>query len=671
LANPGTETQDYGATAIQVLEGLQAVRKRPGMYIGTTDIRGLHHLVWEIVDNSVDEAIAGHATQIDVTIHADGSVSVRDDGRGIPVDMHPKYGRPALEIVMTQLHAGGKFDHKAYKVSGGLHGVGSSVVSALSEWMDVEVRRKGLSEVFAIRMERGELVKPMFIKDKCAADEHGTYVRFKADAQIFQSTTYDFDTIATRLREMSFLNKGLRLNLTDKREGQERSESFHAENGILEFVTWLNRTRQALHPDVLGVEGEKDDVQVELAMQWTDAYSENVFSFVNDINTHEGGTHAVGFKTALTRVLNRLAREKKLIKNDDDDLQGEDTREGLTAILSVRVPDPQFEGQTKTKLGNSEVRGIVETIVGEKLSTFFEENPRVINIVLEKALQAARAREAARKARELTRRKGLLDGMALPGKLADCASRDPAATELYIVEGDSAGGSAKQGRNREFQAILPLRGKILNVQKSRLDKILKNNEIQALITALGAGIQEVPGPKLETGDDTEAEEAAASGKNAKKEAFDLTKLRYHRIILMTDADVDGAHIRTLLLTFFFNYMYPLVERGHVYIAQPPLYKIKKGKSERYAYTDADKDRILQELGGTQGIAIQRYKGLGEMNPDQLWETTMDPSTRTLARVSIEDAAAASQLFDVLMGDAVEPRRDFIMTQARNAKNIDV
>jgi DNA gyrase subunit B len=659
LSTPPVETE-YGATAIQVLEGLQAVRKRPGMYIGSTDARGLHHLVWEIVDNSVDEAIAGHCAHIEVTLHADGSCSVKDDGRGIPVDMH-KSGRPALEVVMTQLHAGGKFDHKAYKVSGGLHGVGSSVVTALSEWTLVQVRRRGLGQVFQIRMERGELVQPMKVVGEAGKEEHGTYTRFRPDPQVFAATQLDFDTIATRLREMSFLNKGLRLTLRDEATGRE--ESYHAEKGIEEFVTWLNRTRQALHPEVIMVEGEREDVRVDLAMQWTDAYSENVFSFVNDINTHEGGTHAVGFKAALTRVLNKFARERKVLKEGEEELQGDDTREGLTAILSVKVPDPQFEGQTKTKLGNSEVKGVVEQLVGDRLATFFEENPRVINIVLEKAVQAARAREAARKARELTRRKGLLDGMSLPGKLADCASRDPSQCEIYIVEGDSAGGSAKQGRNREFQAILPLRGKILNVQKSRLDKILKNNEIQALITALGAGIQETPGPKL-------TQDAPDDASGRKKEDFNVEKLRYHRVIIMTDADVDGAHIRTLLLTFFFNYMYPLVERGHVFIAMPPLYKLKKGKAERYAFDEAAKDAVLAEWG-TQGVSIQRYKGLGEMNPEQLWETTMDPAKRTLARVSVDDAAAASALFDVLMGDAVEPRRDFIMEQARNAKNIDV
>jgi DNA gyrase subunit B len=663
---PPADSSEYGASAIQVLEGLQAVRKRPGMYIGSTDARGLHHLVWEIVDNSVDEAIAGHCTHIEVMLHADGSCSVKDDGRGIPVDMH-KSGKPALEVVFTQLHAGGKFDHKAYKVSGGLHGVGSSVVTALSEWTNVVVRRPGLGQQYGIRMERGELVQPMKVLGEAGKEEHGTLVRFKPDAQIFSVTQFDFDTIATRLREMSFLNKGLRLTLADEQSG--RSETFHAQNGLIEFVQWLNRSRTPLHPDVIALETEREGIHVDVAMQWTDSYSENVFSFVNDINTHEGGTHAVGFKTALTRILNEYAKERKLIKDNDDALTGDDTREGLTCILAVKVPDPQFEGQTKTKLGNSEVRGIVESAVAEKLQTFLEENPRVGVLILEKSIQAARAREAARKARELTRRKGLLDGMSLPGKLADCASKDPASCEIYIVEGDSAGGSAKQGRNREFQAILPLRGKILNVQKSRLDKILKNNEIQALITALGAGIQEVPGPKLSVEDVPLDDKAAKEA--AKKEDFNLHKLRYHRVIIMTDADVDGAHIRTLLLTFFFNYMYPLVERGHVYIAQPPLYKVKKGKTERYAYNDAAKDQIVAELGGSNNIAIQRYKGLGEMNPEQLWETTMDPEKRTLARVSIDDAAAASALFDVLMGDAVEPRREFIEAHARDVTNLDV
>jgi len=688
------DPNDYGAGSIQVLEGLQAVRKRPGMYIGSTDTRGLHHLVWEIVDNAIDEAIAGHCDQIDVKLHADGSVSVLDNGRGIPVDNHAKTGRPALEVVFTQLHAGGKFDNNAYKVSGGLHGVGSSVVSALAEWTTVEVRRGG--KRYEIRMERGVLAKQMEITGEATAEERGTYVRFKPDGQIFKSTTYEWDIIATRLREMSFLNKGLKLNLKDEREGEAREETYHAERGIVEFVEWLNRTRNPLHADVIAIETEREDIQVDLAMQWTDAYSENNFSFVNDINTHEGGTHAVGFKTALTRVLNEYGKQRGMIKPNDAGLSGEDTREGLTAILSVRVPEPQFEGQTKTKLGNSEVRGIVESAVAERLKEFLEENPKVGQTIIEKSLQASRAREAARKARELTRRKGLLDGLSLPGKLADCASKDPARSEIYIVEGDSAGGSAKQGRNREFQAILPLRGKILNVQKSRLDKILKNNEIQALITALGAGIQETPGPITSDDEDqADGEDVVAtageddapstaegtvavaavkptkSRKNEHQPGFQVGKLRYHRVIIMTDADVDGAHIRTLLLTFFFNYMYPLIERGYVYIAQPPLYKVKRGKTERYAFDDDAKDALVEEFGGGSNIAIQRYKGLGEMNPDQLWETTMDPERRTLAQVTIEDAAQAAQLFDVLMGDAVEPRRDFIMSQARYAKNIDV
>ncbi|MHB8605209.1 MAG: DNA topoisomerase (ATP-hydrolyzing) subunit B [Thermoplasmatota archaeon] len=636
-----TESPEYGATAIQVLEGLQAVRKRPGMYIGSTDARGLHHLVYEIVDNSVDEALAGHCDEIVVTLHADRSISVADNGRGIPVEMHPKYGKPALEIVLTQLHAGGKFDRKSYKVSGGLHGVGLSVVAALSEYLDVTVRRAG--KRYFMKLDRGAPVGPMKTLGATEhADDHGTTIRFLPDKEIFQELDVLYDTIAGRLREMAFLNKGLKIALADERSG--KAETFRYEGGIREFVKWLNQAKAPLHPEVVFVEAEKDGVSVELAMQWTDAYSENFFSFVNDINTGEGGTHAVGFKAALTRILNKYARDKKLVKEGEEDLQGDDTREGLTAILSVRVPEPQFEGQTKTKLGNAEVRPIVDAIVSEKFGAYLEEHPPVARLILEKALQARNAREAARKARELTRRKGLLEGGGLPGKLADCSSRDPAASELYIVEGDSAGGSAKQGRNREFQAILPLRGKILNVQKSRLDKILKNAEIQTLVMAIGGGI---------------------------KPDFDATKVRYHKIILMTDADVDGAHIRTLLLTFFYNYMPQLIEAGYVYIAQPPLFKLHKGKTIRYAYDERAKDKILGEMGGGSGVGIQRYKGLGEMNPSQLWETTMDPATRTLARVSVEDAALSAQLFDVLMGDAVEPRRDFIMAHAKEVKVLDV
>jgi DNA gyrase subunit B len=627
---------DYSASAIQVLEGLSAVRKRPGMYIGSTDARGLHHLVYEVVDNSVDEALAGHCTRIVVTLHSDGSASVDDNGRGIPVDIHPKYGRSALEIVMTQLHAGGKFDHKAYKVSGGLHGVGISVVTALSEWLEVTVRRNGKKH--RMRLERGVAVSGVEVVGD--AEGTGTFVRFKPDGQIFQETRFAYETLASRLRELAFLNKGLTIAIRE--EATDRKDEFRYDGGIVEFVRWLNHSKSGLHPNIIAFEGSDGANQLEVAMQWTDAYAESVFSFVNDINTSEGGTHLVGFKAALTRVLNDYARQRKMLKESEEGLQGDDTREGLTAILSVKVPEPQFEGQTKTKLGNAEVRGFVENTVAERLATYLEENPRIATVIVEKALQAQRAREAARKARELTRRKGLLESSSLPGKLADCASRDPAVCEIYIVEGDSAGGSAKQGRNREFQAILPLRGKILNVEKSRLDKILKNLEIQAMITAIGTSIAE---------------------------EFALDKARYHRIILMTDADVDGAHIRTLLLTFFFRYMRPLIENGYVYIAQPPLYRVKKGKTERYARSDEEKDRFLAELGN--GAGVQRYKGLGEMNPGQLWETTMDPARRTLAQVTVDDAAAADALFSILMGDAVEPRRDYIIEHAKEVSVLDV
>ncbi len=639
MVNPTESAGDYSASAIQVLEGMQAVRKRPGMYVGSTDARGLHHLVYEIVDNSVDEALIGACTEINLILHSDGSCSVRDDGRGIPVDVHPKYGRPAIEIVYTQLHAGGKFDHKAYKVSGGLHGVGASVVAALSAWVDVTVTRD--AKRHHVRLERGELVQATKVIGDAPPGAHGTLVRFKPDSEIFkESQQFHYDTLQTRLREMAFLNKNLKITLTEEATG--RSDAFQYAGGIGEFVRWINKAKTPLHAEVIVAEGERDGVQVEIAMQWTDAYTENVFTFVNDINTHEGGTHAVGFKTALTRVLNRYARDRKHLKDNDEDLTGDDSREGLTAILSTKVPDPQFEGQTKTKLGNSEVRGIVESLVAEKLAAFLEETPRVAAVIIDKAIQAARAREAARKARELTRRKGLLEGSGLPGKLADCASRDPAASELYLVEGDSAGGSAKQGRNREFQAILPLRGKILNVEKSRLDKILKNNEIQTMVQAIGTSIAE---------------------------DFDVAKARYHKIIIMTDADVDGAHIRTLLLTFFYRYMRGLVETGYVYIAQPPLYAFKKGvKILGYAWSDHERDETLPSLGK---VDVQRYKGLGEMNPTQLWETTMDPATRTLARVTVDDAVEADRLFTILMGDAVEPRRDFIMTNAKSVKTLDV
>ena len=641
---PSDRAADYGSTSIQVLEGLAAVRKRPGMYIGSTDERGLHHLVYEVVDNSVDEALAGVCTEIAVMLHEDGSCSVLDNGRGIPPEEHPKFpGISTIEVVMTKLHAGGKFEKGAYKVSGGLHGVGVSVVNALAEWADVRVRRG--SKEFFLRFERGDAQRKPSIEVKPSGifpDSHktGTYVRFKPDPQIFTVTSFTLDTLQSRLRELAFLNKGLKITLTDERAN--RTETFQYHGGLVEFVGWINRTKSAIHPQVIAFEAERPEVAVELAMQWTDAYTENVFTFVNDINTVEGGTHAIGFKSALTRVLNDYARERKLLKENEEALQGEDVREGLTAILLCKIAEPQFEGQTKTRLGNAEVRAAVDGVVAERLGAFLEENPRVGTIIIQKALQARRAREAARKARELTRRKGFLEGSGLPGKLADCASRDPAVTELYIVEGDSAGGSAKQGRNREFQAILPLRGKILNVEKSRLDKMLKNESIQTIITAIGAGVAE---------------------------EFDLAKLRYHKIVIMTDADVDGAHIRTLLLTFFFRYMRPLIENGYVYIAQPPLFAFKKGvKVLGYAWSERERDEKLARLGK---VDVGRYKGLGEMNPTQLWETTMDPNTRTFARVAIEDAVASDELFSILMGDAVEPRREFITNHAKEVKVLDV
>jgi DNA gyrase subunit B len=627
---------EYGVTDIQILEGLQAVRKRPAMYIGSTDPRGLHHLVYEVVDNSIDEALAGYCTEILVELHPDGTCSVDDNGRGIPVDVHPKYGKPGLEIVMTVLHAGGKFDHKAYKVSGGLHGVGVSVVNALSAWLDVTVRRKG--QKWYQKYERGAPAEPVQAIGK--AEGTGTLVRFLPDPEVFEDTAFDYATLATRMRELAFLNKGLRIGIKDHRTG--KAESFHYEGGLREFVGWLNRGKNALHPQAISIEAQKDGTAVEIAMQYTDAYTENVLSFVNSISTLEGGTHLSGFKAALTRTLNDYAREAKLLKENEEGLEGEDVREGLAAIVSVKVENPQFEGQTKTKLGNSEVKGEVESLVAEHLGHFLEENPRVAQIIISKALDAARAREAARKARELARRKGLLDSTGLPGKLADCQEEDPAKSELFIVEGDSAGGSAKQGRDRAFQAILPLKGKILNVEKSRLDKSLKNLEIQTIIAAIGTSIAE---------------------------EFDIGKARYHKIVIMTDADVDGAHIRTLLLTLFYRYMKALIEQGYVYIAQPPLYRAKKGKQERYAFHDKQLQVVLQELG--EGADVQRYKGLGEMNPDQLWSTTMDPATRTLAKVTIEDAALADSLFSTLMGELVEPRREFIEEHAKDVKVLDV
>ena len=633
--------QSYDESQIQVLEGLEAVRKRPGMYIGSTSSRGLHHLVYEIVDNSIDEALAGFCKNIEVIINEDNSITVIDDGRGMPVGIHPKMGKSTVEVIMTVLHAGGKFGGGGYKVSGGLHGVGASVVNALSEYCEVTVTREG--KVWQQKYSRGNVLCE--VTEIAEADEslHGTKVTFKPDHEIFEETEYDFDILAHRLRELAFLNKGIAITLIDKREnGQE--ESYHYEGGIKEFVSYLNRNKEVLHPEPIYVEGEKDGIIAEISLQYNDGYNENLYSFANIIDTIEGGTHLSGFKTALTRAINDYAKRFGHIKENDKNLSGDDAREGLTAVISVKISEPQFEGQTKTKLGNSEVRGVVDSIVGEGVSTFLEENPAVGKIIIDKALMAARARDAARKARELTR-KSVLERSTLPGKLADCSSKDPAECEIYIVEGDSAGGSAKQGRNRKFQAILPLRGKILNVEKQRLDRILNSDTIRAMITAFGAGI----------------------GKD-----FDEEKLRYNRIIIMTDADVDGAHIRTLLLTFFFRYMRPLIDGGHVYIAQPPLYKVSKGKREEYAYSDEELDKILEEFGGKDSsINIQRYKGLGEMNASQLWDTTMDPEHRILLKATIEDAIAADEIFTILMGDKVEPRRDFIQKNAKKVSNLDI
>ncbi|MBC7085051.1 MAG: DNA topoisomerase (ATP-hydrolyzing) subunit B [Methanomethylovorans sp.] len=632
------EKESYDATHIQVLEGLEAVRKRPSMYIGSVDSRGLHHLVYEVVDNSIDEALAGFCSQIDISLNKDGSVTVQDNGRGIPVDIHPKYKKSALEVVMTILHAGGKFDKSSYKVSGGLHGVGVSVVNALSEWVEVYVKRDG--NLYYQRYERGTPTTPVQIVGK--AEGSGTTVTFKPDASILETTVFNYETLATRLRELAFLNKGLKITIADKREEKEEKEVFQYDGGIISFVEHLNQKRNALHKDVIYFEREKEGTIVEIAMQYTDSYNESVYSFANNINTHEGGTHLVGFKAALTRVANDYIRKNNLAKGEDK-LSGEDIREGLTAIISVKLTNPQFEGQTKTKLGNSDVKGIVESMVSEGLAEFMEENPKVANVILQKALDAQRAREAAKKARELTRRKNALDISTLPGKLADCSERDPSQCELYLVEGDSAGGSAKQGRDRRFQAILPFRGKILNVEKSRLSRILKNNEVLSLITAMGTGI----------GDD-----------------YDITKARYHKVIIMTDADVDGAHIRTLILTLFFRYMRPLIDEGYVYIAQPPLYRIKKGHAEYYVYSDRELNAKLQEIGD-KSVNIQRYKGLGEMNPEQLWETTMNPATRTILQVTLEDAVAADEMFSILMGDEVEPRKNFIMKNAKHVTNLDI
>ena len=627
----------YDASQIQVLEGLEAVRKRPGMYIGSTGVSGLHHLVYEIVDNSIDEAMQGFCKNINVFIHEDNSITVIDDGRGIPVGMHPKMNKPAVEVVYTVLHAGGKFGGGSYKVSGGLHGVGASVVNALSEWLEVEVKSDG--KLYRQRYERGKTATPLEIIGTSKGT--GTKVTFKPDYQMFEVLEYDYDTIAQRLRELAFLNKGIKITLKDERSGKE--DIFHYEGGLKEFVKYLNRNKEVIHPEPVYIEGIKEDTVVEIAMQYNDGYNEGIFSFANNIDTPEGGTHVIGYKTALTRVINDYGKRYGFLKDNDKNLSGEDTREGLTCVISVKIPNPQFEGQTKQKLGNTEVRSIVDNVVGDKFSAFMEENPQFAKMIMDKCLMASRAREAARKAREITRRKSVLESTSLPGKLADCSEKDAKLCEIFLVEGDSAGGSAKQGRDRKFQAILPLRGKIMNVEKQRLDKVLAYQEIRSMITAFGAGIDE---------------------------EFDISKIRYDRIVLMTDADVDGAHIRTLILTFFFRYMRPLIEDGHVYIAQPPLYKVSKNKKDHYVYTDKELETKLDEVG-RDNASIQRYKGLGEMNPEQLWDTTMNPVTRTMLRVNIEDAVHADELFTLLMGDKVEPRRDFITENAKKVQNLDI
>jgi DNA gyrase subunit B len=632
----GKEFLAYDAAQIQVLEGLEAVRLRPGMYIGSTGARGLHHLVYEVVDNSIDEALAGYCSNIRVTITEEDFIVVEDDGRGIPVDTHPQVGRPAVEVVLTMLHAGGKFGGAGYKVSGGLHGVGISVVNALSEWLEVEVCREG--KIWVQRFERGLPVTELTVIG--TTEITGTTVRFKPDPTIFEETSFSQETLAQRLRELAFLTPEVRITLIDRKTDSE--QVFYHKGGIRDFVLYLNKNREVINQAPIFVTQQQGGVWVEAALQYHDGYLENIFSYANTIRTVDGGTHEAGFKAALTRVVNDYAKKYGLLKNGQT-LTGEDIREGLTAVISVKVPEPQFEGQTKTKLGNTEVRGITDTVVSEHVATFFEENPALGRRIIEKTISAARARDAARKARELTRRKSLLESAALPGKLADCSERDPASTELYIVEGDSAGGSAKQGRDRRFQAILPLRGKIINVEKARFDKILANAEIRALITALGTGI----------GDD-----------------FDLAKARYHRLVIMTDADVDGAHIRTLLLTFFYRYMRPLIEAGYVYIAQPPLYRVKKGKETTYVYNDAELGRLFEKIG-RQAVGIQRYKGLGEMNPEQLWSTTMNPENRVILQVTLADAVAADELFSTLMGDNVEPRRGFIQQYARQVRNLDI
>ncbi|GAE89257.1 DNA topoisomerase (ATP-hydrolyzing) subunit B [Acetivibrio straminisolvens] len=635
------ELNRYDESNIQVLEGLEAVRKRPGMYIGSTSSRGLHHLVYEIMDNSIDEALAGFCNEINIIINKDNSITNIDNGRGIPTGIHPKLGISTVEVVHTILHAGGKFDGQGYKVSGGLHGVGASVVNALSEFLEVEVFRDG--HIYRQRYERGKPVTPVEIIGD--TEITGTKTTFKPDPEIFEVTEFDFEVLLTRLRELAFLNKGLKIVLRDERPNEPVVKQLHYEGGIVSFVEYMDRNKDPLHEPVY-FDGYKDGSYVEIAMQYNkDVYIENIHSFANNISTAEGGTHLTGFKTAITKVLNDYARKFNFLKENDKNLLGEDVREGLTAVISVKIPDPQFEGQTKTKLGNSEVRSIVESIINEKFASFLEENPSVTKLILDKCLMSARAREAARKARELTRRKNVLESTTLPGKLADCTERDPALCEIFIVEGDSAGGSAKQGRNRKFQAILPLWGKMLNVEKARMDKVYGNDKLTPVITALGTNI----------GQD-----------------FDITKLRYHKIILMADADVDGAHIRTLLLTFFYRYMTPLISNGYVYIAQPPLYKITKGKSEFYAYNDVEVEKIIKEnQWKKEDCTIQRFKGLGEMNPDQLWTTTMDPETRTILRVELEDAIAADEIFTILMGDKVEPRKEFIQANAKLVTNLDI
>ena len=635
--------EQYGADQIQILEGLEAVRKRPGMYIGSTSARGLHHLVYEIVDNAVDEALAGYCDSIDVTINEDNSITVMDDGRGIPVDIQKKAGLPAVEVVFTILHAGGKFGNGGYKVSGGLHGVGASGVNALSEWLEVQVYKDG--NIYQQRYERGKVTYPLKIVGKCGPEQHGTRVTFLPDKEIFEETVYDYDTLKIRLRETAFLTKNLKIILKDDRD-EKKEKVFHYEGGIKEFVTYLNKGKTPIYDQVIYCEGTREGVYVEVSMQHNDSYTENIYTFVNNINTPEGGTHLTGFKNALTKTFNDYAREKKLLKDSEDNLSGEDIREGLTAIISVKIEDPQFEGQTKQKLGNSEARAAVDNIVSEQLTYFLEQNPAVAKSMCEKSILAQRARAAARKARDLTRRKSALDGMALPGKLADCSDKNPENCEIYIVEGDSAGGSAKTARSRATQAILPLRGKILNVEKARMDRIYGNAEIKAMITAFGTGIH----------DD-----------------FDISKLRYHKIIIMTDADVDGAHISTLLLTFIYRFMPELIKQGYVYLAQPPLYKVEKNKKVWYAYSDDELNSILKEIGRDNSNKIQRYKGLGEMDAEQLWETTMDPERRILLRVTMDEETTSEVdlTFTTLMGDQVEPRREFIEANAKKVKNLDI